>query len=141
MHRFIEPYIRFVIRMPKIMLFVLAVISLLLFFGMFRLTFDQSIESFMPKGDPDYILYQKVKAEFGDNDRFIIMAVSPKSLWSPNTLSEMDRFISDIEEFKDFDEQRELGRIHRLKQALARDRKSTRLNSSHTDISRMPSSA
>ena len=33
------------------------------------------------------------------------------------------------------------GRIRAVKRDIARDRKSTRLNSSHTDISRMPSSA
>lgn len=121
MNRLIGPYIRLVIRLPKIMLFVLAVVSLILFAGMYRLQFDQSIESFMPQGDPEYMLYQKVKAEFGDNDRFIIMAVSGKPLWSTKTLLKMDRLISDLEEFKEFDEQRELRRIHLLKQALLSD--------------------
>ncbi|NOY69494.1 MAG: RND family transporter [Deltaproteobacteria bacterium] len=121
MNKFIGSYIRFVIRMPKIMLFVLAVISLILFSGMFRLKFDQSIESFMPQGDPEYMLYQKVKAEFGDNDRFIIMAVSGKPIWSTKTLLKMDRLISDLEEFKEFDEQKELRRIHLLKQTLSSD--------------------
>ena len=45
-----------------------------------------------------------------------------------------------IKEIKDFF-QRELAKQLNLTRVSAPDRKSTRLNSSHTDISRMPSSA
>ena len=119
MNRLIAPYIRFVIRRPKTMLFLIAVISLVLSAGMFKLRFVQSIEAFMPQGDPDYMFYKKAKAEFGDNDRILIMAVSAKPLWSVKSLGEIDRFVSDLEEFSEFDEQAELRRIHVLKKMLA----------------------
>ena len=90
-------YIKLVLRRPVHILIMLAICTAVLVPGITMLKFDNSVESFMPKSDHEYIYYNELKEIYGDNGRFAIMAVSSDDLWSA-------------------------------------DRKSTRLNSSHTRI-------
>ncbi|MGM0452778.1 MAG: efflux RND transporter permease subunit [Thermodesulfobacteriota bacterium] len=117
MARFINAYLRVVLRFPKVFLLGLLGMTLLLGGGVFKLTFDHSIEAFMPEGDPDYIQYEKTKEIYGDNDRFMIMAVSAAPLWSAQSLDRMNDLLRDIEAFKDFDGQLENQRLQRLDRA------------------------
>ncbi|MCF8094113.1 MAG: hypothetical protein K9J79_02005 [Desulfobacteraceae bacterium] len=52
-----------------------------------NLRFDHSIEAFMPKSEPAYMDYEKARETFGDNSRYLIMAVSHENLWSHEALS------------------------------------------------------
>ncbi len=72
----------------------------------------------MPKQDPDFKIYQHTKKIFGDNDRFLLMAVSGKggSLWDYHTLSRIDLLIQEFEEYQEPDPVRELVRQHRLRE-------------------------
>ena len=70
----------------------------------------------------------KIKEQFRENDIYDI------STWNGFIRFFNETFKSKIEEVSSLDDLR-------LSDLIKTDRKSTRLNSSHTDISRMPSSA
>jgi len=112
-------YIIFALRRPYTILLALAVITLILVPGIARLEFDNSVESFMPKHDAEYIYYNKVKGIYGDNGRFVIMAVSHDDLWSCEAFRKIDDLITDLEEYKDFDERREQARMERFDELTA----------------------
>src|SRR6056297_1800348 len=101
----INAYLKVVIKHPLLFLCLLAAITAGLGLGMLNLWFDHSIEAFMPKNDPEYQQYQKAKDMFGDNSRFLLLAVSSaeeeKPLWSPAFMKAFDRLIADIEAYKD----------------------------------------
>jgi len=86
--------------------------------GIFKIQFDNSIESFMPQKDAAYIAYSKAREVYGDNDRFILMAVSHGHLWSGPAFEQIDRFITDIEAYKDYNAQKESQRIKRFREAV-----------------------
>ena len=113
-------YIRFVLRRPIPILILLVVLTAVLVPGIARLEFDNSVESFMPKSDHEYIYYNELKEIYGDNGRFAIMAVSSDDLWSGETLRTLDLFISDLEEYKDFNEKGEALRLKRFDSIASR---------------------
>jgi predicted RND superfamily exporter protein len=104
-------YIAFVLRRPVFILVFLVLATIVLVPGMSRLEFDNSVESFMPKNDREYIYYNEVKEIYGDNGRFVIMTVSDKDLWSYEALKKFDDLITDLEEYKEFNEDRETIRL------------------------------
>jgi len=104
-------YIDFVLRRPIAVLIFLALVTVILAPGMALLTFDNAIEAFMPKSDYEYIFYEEVKDIYGDNGRFLIMAVSDDDLWGGEAFQRIDDLLVDLEEYKDFDEGRELARL------------------------------
>jgi predicted RND superfamily exporter protein len=106
-------YIAFALKRPIFVLFVLLAITIAVTPGMLRLEFDNSVESFMPKHDREYIYYNEVKEIYGDNGRFVIMTVSDKDLWSFETLQKFDDLIADLEEYKEYDEGRERERLEK----------------------------
>ncbi|MBN2539711.1 MAG: MMPL family transporter, partial [Deltaproteobacteria bacterium] len=107
-------YINFVLRRPIPILIMLVILTVMLVPGITKLEFDNSVESFMPKNDPEYINYNKLKEIYGDNGRFAIMAVSSNNLWSAETFQKLDLLLTDLEEYKDFDEERESLRLKRF---------------------------
>ncbi|MEZ4568660.1 MAG: hypothetical protein R2860_17405, partial [Desulfobacterales bacterium] len=90
-------YISFCINYPKTAILILTLFTALLAPGILFLEIDNSIETLMPKHDSQYIYYNKIKETFGDNGQFVVMAVSAKDLFSHDTLSELDRLITDLE--------------------------------------------
>ncbi|MBN2283569.1 MAG: MMPL family transporter [Deltaproteobacteria bacterium] len=112
-------YINFALRRPVTVLVILFIITLALIPGIGRLEFDNSVESFMPEHDSEYIYYKQVKKIYGDNGRFFIMAVSDKDLWDPETIKRINNIIIDLEEYKDFDRQREEDRLNRFDAVMA----------------------
>src|SRR6056297_1726868 len=100
----INAYLKLVLKAPATFLVILLLISIGLCLGMKHIWFDHSIEAFMPKDDPKYIEYEKSKKIFGDNSRFLIMAVSHTDLWSVPAFEAFDRFLTDIEAYKGLDE-------------------------------------
>ncbi|MBW2673232.1 MAG: hypothetical protein JRD89_07435, partial [Deltaproteobacteria bacterium] len=113
-------YIHFVLRRPVPILILLAILTAVLVPGISKLEFDNSVESFMPKSDHEYIYYNELKEIYGDNGRFAIMAVSSDDLWSAETLQTLDLLISDLEEYKDFNEKRETLRLKKFDSIAAR---------------------
>lgn len=107
-------YIHFVLRRPVPILIMLAICTAVLVPGITMLKFDNSVESFMPKNDSEYIYYTKLKEIYGDNGRFIIMAVSSDDLWNTETFQKLDALLADLEEYKDFNEDRENSRLKKF---------------------------
>ncbi|MBW2630507.1 MAG: MMPL family transporter [Deltaproteobacteria bacterium] len=107
-------YINFVLRRPVPILIMLVIFTAVLVPGITMLKFDNSVESFMPKDDSEYIYYTKLKDIYGDNGRFIIMAVSGDDLWNTETFRELDALLADLEGYKDFDKDRENSRLKKF---------------------------
>lgn len=99
----INAYLKLVLKAPALFLFILLLISIGLSLGMRTIQFDHSIEAFMPKDDPKYIEYEKSKEIFGDNSRFLIMAVTHENLWSVPAFEAFNRFLTDIEAYTEVD--------------------------------------
>jgi predicted RND superfamily exporter protein len=112
-------YIDFALRKPILILCILVLITVILSPGIAKLEFDNSIEAFMPRNDTEYLYYNKMKEIYGDNGRFIIMAVSEKNLWSPETLRKLNDLIEDLEEYKDYGNEREKSRLERIDSLVA----------------------
>jgi predicted RND superfamily exporter protein len=89
-------YISFALKHPIFVLVTMLAITILLTPGMLKLEFDNSVESFMPKNDKEYIYYNEVKELYGDNGRFVIMTVSDEDLWSFETIQKLDDLIADL---------------------------------------------
>ncbi|MDO9515709.1 MAG: MMPL family transporter [Syntrophales bacterium] len=113
-------YIHFVLQRPVLILILLAILTAVLVPGIPKLEFDNSVESFMPKNDPEYIYYNEMKKIYGDNGRFAIMAVSSYNLWSAETFRKLDLLISDLEEYKAFNKERETSRLKRFDSMASR---------------------
>ncbi len=113
-------YIAFALKRPIFVLFALLAITIVLTPGMLRLEFDNSVESFMPKHDSEYIYYTEVKEIYGDNGRFVIMTVSDEDLLSFEAIQKLDDLITDLEEYKEFDEGRERERLEEYHSILSR---------------------
>jgi predicted RND superfamily exporter protein len=114
-------YIDFALRRPILILCILAILTVILSPGMMKLEFDNSIDVFMPRNDEEYLYYNKVKEIYGDNGRFIIMALSDENLWSPETLGKMDDLIQDLEDYKEYDGKKEAERLLKLDSIAERD--------------------
>jgi len=113
-------YIHFVLQRPLLILILLVILTAILVPGITKLEFDNSVESFMPKNDREYIYYNEMKEIYGDNGRFAIMAVSADDLWSEKTFRTLDLLLTDLEEYKDFDEEREASRLKRFDSIVSR---------------------
>ncbi|MGM0403361.1 MAG: efflux RND transporter permease subunit [Thermodesulfobacteriota bacterium] len=111
-------YLNLVLRRPILLIIGLVVITIFLAAGIRKIEFDSSVDSFMPKHDEEYLEYMAAKEIYGDNDRFMLMSVSPESIWSAATLTRFDEFISDIEEYKDAPPEREADRRRRFEAAV-----------------------
>ncbi|HSV96665.1 MAG TPA: efflux RND transporter permease subunit [Spirochaetota bacterium] len=106
----LDRYIRFIINRPGTIVAVIVLITIALGAGLPKLRFDNSLDSMMPSRDAEFLLNEEVKKTYGNNGKFIIMDVAPDNIWSDERLLEFDNLISDIEEYRDFDEAREAGR-------------------------------
>ncbi|MCX5852158.1 MAG: MMPL family transporter [Deltaproteobacteria bacterium] len=110
MHR----YTQFVIKRPYFVLITLLVVTIILSSGLATLKFDTSIETYLPKRDKVYQTYNQVKEVYGDVDTFLILDISTGNLWSHDTFKEIDNLLTDLEEYKDYDEKREASRLNTL---------------------------
>ena len=105
-----EKYINFVLKFPKLILFLFLFLTVFLGSGLLKLKMDNSIEAFMPQEDSEYLYYNKVREQFGDNGRFYIMSLSSENLFDYKILSLIDDFVSDIEAYENYDFEREAAR-------------------------------
>ena len=112
-------YIEFVLIYPKLVILTLIIITVALSYGLPKLGFDNSVEAFMPKDDIEYKFYNENKDIYGDNGRFIIMSLTHEKLMSTEAFENIDALITDFEEYKDYDETLEQGRIDRFEDFIS----------------------
>ncbi len=115
----IEKYIGVVIKYPKTVLAIIAVISVIMFSGLLKIDVDNSLEVMMPKDDEEYIFYKKVQEIYGNVGKFILIDVSSEiGLWNEKTFKDVDNLVTDIEEYKDYNEGLESSRLERFAKFL-----------------------
>ncbi len=114
-------YFRLVLKRPVLVLILLFATTVALSYGIRDLRFNSSVEDFMPKNDKDYINYTRVRDIFGDNDRFVIISVSHEDLWSPPVFERINQLLTDIEEYKDFNKEKEKKRLETFKELAGRE--------------------
>lgn len=114
-------FINFVLKYPKNLIFVLFVTTIILGQGILKLEFDNSIESFLPKDNEIYRLYNQSKEIYGDNGKFIVTAISGKNLWSPEFFEKNDLLHTFIEEYETFNADTEKMRLDRFNAILQKD--------------------
>jgi hypothetical protein len=102
-----ERYLKFILERPKRVIAGIALMTLILGSGLFKVEFESSLDSIMPKKDPEYILNEEIKKIYGNNGKFIIMCVSADDMMSPSILERVNALHEDIEEFENYDESRE----------------------------------
>lgn len=104
----------FVLKNPKKTILFLIILTIILGSGIFKIQFEASIDSILPKKDKEYILNEEVKKQYGNNGKFIIMCVSSDNLISSENLKEIDLLHQEIEEFEWFHEILEEERLSKL---------------------------
>ncbi len=102
-----DSYIKFVINRPIMVIVLLAIITVLLGTGIPKLEFDNSAEVMMPKKDSRYIYNEEVKKIYGNIGKFILMSVTGDDIWHHDFIKEFDNLITDLEEYRDYDKERE----------------------------------
>jgi hypothetical protein len=110
-----EKYIEFVINRPKSVLIALLVITVALGSGIPKLRFDTSVDVMMPQHDEQYLYNEEVKKVYGNTGKLIVMNLSSPRIWSREFFDEVEKLTEDIEEFKDFDEAKETGRLEKFR--------------------------
>ncbi len=110
----IHHYTRAIIKWPLLTLVALVIITMLLGSGLRKLEFDTSVETFLPRNDPEHEYYRTVKEVYGDVDTFVILAVSHDNLWSSEAFSQIENLLLDLEEYQEYDAERETRRLDRL---------------------------
>lgn len=104
-------FISFVIRRPVVTLVFLLGVTAILFTGIPKLDFDNSVEAFLPQSDPEYRIYDQTKDIYGDNGRFFIMSVTHDALWTPVVFQKINELVTDLEDYKDYDKPLETERL------------------------------
>lgn len=100
-----------VLTYPKATIAIIMGITLLLGSGLFKIQFDSSLDAVMPKHDPDYLLNEEVKKIYGNNGKFIIIDLAADDMLQPEILQQVGNLHDDIEEYRRFDETREMNRL------------------------------
>ncbi|MFH2094565.1 MAG: MMPL family transporter, partial [Bacteroidota bacterium] len=88
--------------------------------GIPKLGFNNSIESFMPHRDKEYLLYNKIKDTYGNPDNFHIFSVTHPRLWSTEAFAKLNELLVDIEAYQDFDEKLENRRLETLNTVISK---------------------
>jgi len=112
-----QKWIKFNIKHPKIILSIISIISIISLYGLFNLRFDSSTEALLPKDKPVYKMGQKAKKVFGDSKTFLLTVLEPKkiqNLLSYDSFKKIDTIVSELNEFKDYDPQKEKIKIDKL---------------------------
>lgn len=107
-------FIKWVLTWPKTVLLLLAATTVFFANGILNLEFDNSVEAFLPVHDQIYQYYSKTNEIYGDNGRFIISVVSHPDLFSHEAFLLMDALLKDIEEYKEYDSEKELKRLEKI---------------------------
>jgi len=109
-----RPFLEFVINKPRTVLIIIAAITCIMALGIPKLDFDNSIETMMPKKDKDYIYDKKVRKIYGNVGKFLIFNITSKNIWTYEFFKAIDDIGKDLEEFKNYDSEKEKERIDKL---------------------------
>ncbi|MGM0418932.1 MAG: efflux RND transporter permease subunit [Thermodesulfobacteriota bacterium] len=112
-------YISLITRNPLKVIFLFALLTVIFGSGLFKVEFESSLDSIMPKKDEQYILNEKIKDIYGNNGKFIIASVSSENLKSPDFLDSFNNLHIDLEEYKRYKKTKEEKRIEILKKTSA----------------------
>ena len=143
---------------PKtIIVVILAITTILVTLALSRgLKIDTDPENMLESDQPDRVFYDRIKEDFGINDMIVLGITDEDGIFRPETLGKLQRItdeilkiegviIEDVMSFTTTNNVTAGGGLltieHIMDEAPLSDRKSTRLNSSHIPLSRMPSSA
>jgi len=95
---------------------IIIVITVLLGSGVFKIQFDSSLDAVMPRHDPEYLLNEEVKKTYGNTGKFIIIDVASNDMLQPHILTLVSNLHDDLEEYRRFDEAREMHRLSLLQE-------------------------
>ena len=109
-----DKFFRIPVNHPKGSLLFLAVVTVIACTGLTKIQFENSLDVMMPQHDIEYITNENLKQVYGNNGKFIIIDISSESLFSESVFRETDNIISEIEEYKSYNEERESERIARI---------------------------
>lgn len=111
MYKFFEK----ILLRPRLSLVLLAAVALISVAGIFLLEYDNSYETGMPQGDPDYILGEQTKKLFKDTETYLLLSIEPaegKKLLSYETFAHMNRMVDEINEYRRFNQETEDARLN-----------------------------
>ncbi|MGB4269127.1 MAG: efflux RND transporter permease subunit [Spirochaetota bacterium] len=100
-----------VLTYPKTVIAIIIAITIILGSGLFKIQFDSSLDAVMPKHDPEYLLNEEVKKIYGNNGKFIIIDLHANDMLKPEILQQVGNLHNDIEEYRRFDEAKEMQRV------------------------------
>ncbi|PKL18163.1 MAG: hypothetical protein CVV49_07285, partial [Spirochaetae bacterium HGW-Spirochaetae-5] len=114
MEKFLSRFFNIPVYHPKKTIVFLIAVTVLLGLGLPGLEFENSLSGMMPRHDIEYVTNENVKAVYGNNGKFIIIDVSSGSMMSRDTFIRTDNLITDIEEFRNYNDELERSRIKRV---------------------------
>ncbi len=125
MKKIMDRFFRIPVYHPKATLIFLAAVTVIACIGMTKIRFENSLEVMMPKHDIEYITNEKLKEIYGNNGKFIILDVSSENLFNRESFSEIELLTREIEEYRDYDEERESSRIARIESLMESNKVTT----------------
>ncbi|MCP4136150.1 MAG: MMPL family transporter [bacterium] len=116
-----QRYIAFVLKRPIPVILALIAITIILGTGIPKLKFDNSIDVMMPQHDSQFIMNEEIKRIYGNNGKFVLIGVTGENIWTNDFFNEMNKMIIDIDEYKDFNEEKEKARLNQFNEIIARE--------------------
>ena len=112
-------YVKLILNWPKLTILIFSIVTLILGAGIPKLGFNNAIEALMPHKDKEYHIYREIKKIYGNNDNFHIMSITHKQLWSKDTFSKLNDLITDLEEYENFNENKENERLKKFRSYIS----------------------
>ncbi|PKL18835.1 MAG: hypothetical protein CVV49_04010 [Spirochaetae bacterium HGW-Spirochaetae-5] len=104
----VNRYINFILKRPVTVIIILLSVTVILGSGIRKIEFDNSYDVMMPQKDSLYLYNEETKKIYGNLDNFIISAVtSNENIWSEDFFRDFNNLVTDLEEYKKYDEVKE----------------------------------
>jgi predicted RND superfamily exporter protein len=101
-----ESMARLIVQRPKLVLLLVAIVTLVLGYYARQIRIDSSIDGLLRKGDPEKQYYDQIRRTFGSDD-VVVVAIVADSVYTPRTVQKIDRLT------------RELGKIPEVRSVLS----------------------
>lgn len=111
-----KKWFNIVLTYPKTVIAIIIAITIILGSGVFKIQFDSSLDAVMPKHDPEYLLNEEVKKTYGNTGKFIIIDVASSDMLQPHILTLVSNLHDDLEEYRQFNEAKEMHRLSLLQE-------------------------
>jgi len=112
-------YIETVLKHPVKVIITIIILTGCFLLGIPKLRFENSLDVMMPKKDENYQYYEGVKKIYGNLGKFIIMNVTGDNIWEKDFFKAMDDMVVDIEEYEEFNHEKENTRLKRMENISA----------------------